>query len=117
MLLISCNWHLFSFAHFLSFSECLTPDQFSLNFAVPSLNSLHKLSKKYDLDAAKPGFLEEALNLFSDRNQNKDIKLAFDGKKLAYGIGHSLGEDKRTYVDICSVCIVLMYFCLSVTNI
>ena len=74
----------------------MSTDRFELNFAVPSLNSLRGVSQKYDLDASRPGFLEEALTLFADMHQFKDIKLAFDGKKLSYGIGKKLGEE-----DLC----------------
>ena len=58
----------------------MSPDEFELNFAVPSQRSLNKISRKYDVDASQPGFLEEALRLFGEINKNQDIELAFDGK-------------------------------------
>ena len=54
------------------------------------------MGAKYRLDAEKPGFLNESLELFGEINKNKDIKLAIDGKKLAPGIGHHVGEE-----DLC----------------
>ena len=79
----------------------MIPDDCQLNFAVPSEQSLNKISHKYEVDASKPGFLEEALTLFADMHRSKDIKLALDGKKLAYGIGQKLGEEYLCGYEAC----------------
>ena len=64
----------------------MRPDDFQINFAVPSVSVLRKHSAHNTLDAAKPGFLQEALEPFSVLNNGEEIKLALDGKKTGYRI-------------------------------
>ena len=74
----------------------MDPQNFEMNFAVPSVKSLRKISDQYKLDAEDPGFLNRAISMFAEVHRGKDIKLALDGKKLAFGIGDKLGEE-----DLC----------------
>ena len=69
------------------------PQECGINFIVPSDNILKREGDLYRTEASKPGILKTTLELFAKTQSNPDVKLAFDGKKIAMGFGKSLGEE------------------------
>ena len=61
---------------------------------MPSDRVMEKAGKDFKVDAEHPGVLKKTLDFFSSLHENEDVKLAFDGKKLALGFGEKLGEAK-----------------------
>ena len=69
------------------------PEDFDINFAVPSDNSLMKEAKRFRVEADKPGILHNTLDNFVEQNRGIDCKICIDGKKLAVGFGKKLGDE------------------------
>ncbi len=62
-------------------------------FVVPGDKTLAKEGKQYSIYAEKPGVVKKALKMFAEIHRGKDIKTAFDGKKLNEGYGKNMGEE------------------------
>ncbi|CAG2219838.1 unnamed protein product [Mytilus edulis] len=73
--------------------ECISPKDCRINFAVPSNPTLASESTKYTVGLENPGILETSLDAFAEKNVDKDIKIAIDGKKLALGFGKTGDEN------------------------
>ena len=75
------------------FPDPLLPDTFTRNFKIPSKAVLSKQSQPFHVDAQTPGVLNEPLKAFAKSRGKVDVKLSFDGGKLATGYGKKLGEE------------------------
>ena len=69
------------------------PGECAINFIVPSDTILKRESSKFRIDSEHPGLLHSAIMSFAEGATNRDVKLAFDGKKIAIGFGSHLGEE------------------------
>ena len=64
-------------------------DEVDITFAVPTQKILQTESDKFCVDGIKPGVIKGAVQAFAQCNNNKDVKVSIDGKKLAFGFGKS----------------------------
>ena len=71
----------------------MTPNECKLNFIVPSDTILEREGNKFQVDAQQPGILTSVITSFAQSYTKPEVKLAFDGKKIANGFGNKLGEE------------------------
>ena len=65
----------------------IKPEACHLNFVVPASRILIREGEQFRLDASKPGVLSGVLQDFAKVQKKPDVKLCFDGKKIASGFG------------------------------
>ena len=69
------------------------PTDSRINFAAPDVKVLQDESRKYRIDAEKPGILHIPLQAFAEAKGEVHVKLSIDGQKVASGLGQMGEED------------------------